>query len=452
MSITPNRVSAVRYLCVGFLVASGIASANPNIPPPPQSEPILVTNAVIHTVSGATIDDGQMLFSDGRIAALEEGGIVEPDARVIDLGGRHVYPGLIDAHTALGLVEIGAVRATVDVAEPGLVNPNVHTEVAVNPDSELIPVARANGVLAALSVPSGGLIRGSSAVIQLDGWTWEDMTLKAPVGMHIAWPVISIPGNVDADREEQLREAREERIGAIEESLEAAAAYRTARESGERLSTDLRWDAMIPVLDGSLPVFAHVQDLAQIRHALHLADEYGLKLILVGGADAWRVAELLAEREIPVIVSNVLRLPLRRWEDYDAAYTNPARLAQAGVTFSIATSGGTFAAGHVRDLPNEAAMAVAHGLDAGEALKAVTLYPARILGVDDRLGSLEVGKDATFIVTDGDPLDIRTQVERAFVQGREIDLSSRHTTLYEKYSERLNQLEEGDPDFMQTSN
>lgn len=433
----------MRVLCISLLLVSGMAAANPNIPPPPQNEPILVTNAVIHTVSGATIADGQMLFSEGRIEAISGGGIEDPDARVIDLGGRHVYPGLIAAHTALGLVEISAVRATRDVAEPGLVNPNARTEVAVNPDSELFPVTRANGVLAALSAPSGGLIRGTSAVIQLDGWTWEDMTVKAPVGMHIAWPVISIPGDVDPDREEQLMEAREERLGELEASLKAAAAYRTARESGEPVDVDLRWEAMIPVLEGSLPVFAHVQDLAQIRHAIHLAEEYGLRLVLVGGADAWRVADQLAERGIPVIVSNVLRLPLRRWEDYDTPYANAAKLAAAGVTFSIATSGSTFDAGHVRNLPYEAAMAVAHGLDADEALKAVTLYPAQILGVDDRLGSLDVGKDATFIVTDGDPLDIRTQVERAFVQGREIDLSSRHTTLYEKYSEKLDQLEDG---------
>ena len=432
----------MRLLTMTLLAVSSTAAANPNIPPPPQSEPILVINAVIHTVSGETIADGRMLFSEGRIETISGGSIEAPNARVIDLGGRHVYPGLIAAHTALGLVEISAVRATSDVAEPGLVNPNARTEVAVNPDSELLPVTRANGVLAALSVPSGGLIRGTSAVIQLDGWTWEDMTVKAPVGMHVAWPVISIPGDVDPEREGQLTEAREERIGELEASLKAAAAYRTARESGEPVEIDLRWEAMIPLFDGSLPVFAHVQDLAQIRHAMHLAEQYGLKLVLVGGADAWRVADQLAERDIPVIVSNVLRLPLRRWEDYNAPFANPAKLAEAGVTFSIATSGGTFDAGHVRNLPYEAAMAVAHGLDAGEALKAVTLYPAQILGVDDRLGSLEAGKDATFIVTDGDPLDIRTQVERAFVQGREIDLSSRHTTLYEKYSEKLDQIED----------
>jgi imidazolonepropionase-like amidohydrolase len=417
--------------------------ANPNIPAPPQSEPILITNAVIHTVSGATIENGSMLFAGGRIVFIYPyGEPVSTSARVIDLGGKHVYPGLIAAHTVLGLVEIEAVRATVDTTEPGLVNPNVRADVAVNPDSELIPVTRANGVLAALTVPKPGgasVIVGQSAVIALDGWTVEDMTVKAPAGLHVVWPQMRFADDLPAARKEELEKTRDERLRAIEDSFEAAQAYRLLPTAERPFEVDLRWEAMLPVLEGSMPVFAHVEDLLQIRHALHVADEYGVRMILVGAADAWRIADVLAEKRIPVIVGSVQRPPLRRWESYSTPFENAASLNAAGVAFAIASDGTADSAPNERNLPYEAAKAVAYGLPHDEALKAVTLYPAQILGVADRLGSLEAGKDATFIVTDGDPLEITTHVERAFILGREVDLTTRHTVLYEKYREKLRQ-------------
>jgi imidazolonepropionase-like amidohydrolase len=445
--VTTQTISSGSDLQVAILLfalfASAAALANPNVPAPPQSEPILLTGAVIHTVSGATIEGGKLLFDAGRIQAIAaaDEAIAIPE-RVIDLAGKHVYPGLIGAHTALGLVEIQAVRATVDVTEPGLVNPNARADLAVNPDSELIPIARANGVLAVLTVPQAGtasLIVGQSAVIQLDGWTAEDMTIKAPVGVHIVWPAMRFPDDLPAERKEELEKARDAQLQALKDAFEGARAYRLLQNTAQSFDVDLRFEAMLPVIERNLPVFAHVQDLMQIRHALHMAEKYDLRMILVGGADAWRVADLLAEKQVPVIVSNVQRLPRRRWEDYATPFQNPAKLHAAGVRFAIATDGTAFSAAHERNLPYEAAKAAAHGLPRDEALKAVTLYPAQILGVADRLGSLEPGKDATFIVTDGDPLEITTRVERAFVQGRELDLTTRHTTLYEKYRERLRQ-------------
>ena len=439
------RPPSVGVLPVGAALAAiySVASANPNIPAPPQTEPILITNAVIHTVSGATIGNGRMLFDAGRIQAIAgPGDALETPARVIDLGGKHVYPGMIGARTSLGLTEIEAVRATNDVIESGSINPNVRADVAVNPDSELIPVTRANGVLAVLTVPQAGnnsLIIGQSAVIALDGWTVEDMTVKAPAGLHVVWPQMRFPDDVPAERKKELEKTRDERLRAIEESFEAARAYRLLPTAERAFEVDLRWEAMVPALEGNLPVFAHVQDLMQIRHALHVADEYGLRMILVGAPDAWRVADLLAAKRIPVIVGAVQRLPVRQWEDYATPFQHPAKLHAAGVQFAIATDGSLDSAPNERYLPYEAAKAVAHGLPHDEALKAVTLYPAQILGVADRLGSLEPGKDATFIVTDGDPLEITTHVERAFILGREVDLTTRHTILYEKYREKLRQ-------------
>ena len=439
-----THVGAAPAATVLFVLGASTALANPNVPAPPQSEPILITNAVIHTVSGATIESGSMLFDGGRIVALAgRGEPIATPSRVIDVGGKHVYPGMIAAHTALGLVEIQAVRATVDTTEPGLVNPNVRADVAVNPDSELIPVTRANGVLAALTVPKSGdasVIVGQSAVIALDGWTIEDMTIKAPAGLHVVWPQMRFADDLPAERKKELEKTRDERLRAIEDSFEAAQAYRLLPAAERPFEVDLRWESMLPVLEGNLPVFAHVEDLLQIRHALHIADRYGLRMILVGAADAWRVADLLAAKHIPVIVGAVQRLPLRRWEDYATPFQNAAKLHTAGVSFAIASDGSTDAAMNERNLPYEAAKAVAYGLPHDEALKAVTLYPAQILGVADRLGSLEPGKNATFIVTDGDPLEITTHVEQAFISGRAVDLTNRQTVLYEKYRERLRQL------------
>jgi imidazolonepropionase-like amidohydrolase len=206
------------------------------------------------------------------------------------------------------------------------------------------------------------------------------------------------------------------------------------------MGKDVRWEAMIPVLEGRMPLFAHADDLQQLRHALDFARRFDLKLVIVGGADAWRIASELASRGVAVIVASINRSPARRWEDYSTPFDNPAKLVAAGVKTAIAGTGTVFDAPHARNLPYEAAKAVAHGLDHDQALASVTLTPAQILGIDDRLGTLEVGKDATFIVTTGDPLDTFTDVKSAFVQGRELDLRSRHTTLYEKYGERLRQL------------
>jgi imidazolonepropionase-like amidohydrolase len=433
-----------RQLLTLWFVA-GIAFADPNVPAPPQNEPVLYTGATIHTVAGATIENGRMLVSGGRISAIGTAGEIAGDAiRTIALSGQHVYPGFISADTVLGLVEIEAVRATVDVAEPGSINPNTRAEIAINPDSENFPVARANGILVALTAPltSGSLIAGRSAAIQLDGWTTEDMTIAAPVGMHMSVPGLRVPDRMLEPQRDQFIERRDEQLALLTTSFVEARAYRQAKEAGEIEAVDRRWEAMMPVFDRELPVFAHVDDLMQIRYALRLAEEFKFDLVIVGGADAWRIADLLAERGVPVIVSGLHRPPLRRWEAYSTPSENPIRLHEAGVKVAIANMGGTFIAPMERNLPYEAAEAVAWGLDPEEAIRMITLYPAEILGIDDRVGSLETGKDATFIVTDGDPLDIRTNVVRAFVQGREIDLSSRHTRLNEKYSERLRRLTE----------
>ncbi|MFN7727046.1 MAG: amidohydrolase family protein [Rubrivivax sp.] len=459
MSRHPNTARR-RFLQTGTACAAAAlapwAQANDEVPPPPQRQPLLLRNAVLHTVSGPVIAGGQMLVEKGRIVALAGPGqaLPTPSAAplVLDLGGRHVYPGFIAANTVLGLVEVNAVRATVDVAEVGTVNPNARAVVAVNPDSEVLSVTRSNGVLAALTVPQtprGGGIAGRSAVLQLDGWTWEDMALKAEAGVHVHLP--SLRQHADLLRPpldtlaEDLRRFAQGRLREVEQAFEAARAYGQAqgqaRAQQATLPRDERWEALQPALRREVPVFVHAHELPQLRWALGLAERQGLKLVIVGGADAGHLLDLLRERQVPVVVAGVNELPMRRDDDVDQRFTLPARLHAAGVRFCIARAGGaTTAATNERNLPYEAAAAMAYGLPADEALKAITLYPAQILGVADRLGALAPGLLASFFVADGDPLQTTTQVQRLFVQGREVSGDNQQRRLAEKYRQKYEQL------------
>jgi imidazolonepropionase-like amidohydrolase len=423
------------------------AGASDQIPAPPPEHPIALVGGTIHPVTGSPFR-GDLLIRDGRIAALGPNLDLDAagdDVSVVDVTGRHVYPGLIAANTSLGLVEIAAVRATRDIAEVGDVKPNVRAEVAFNPDSELLPVTRSNGVALALSVPAGGLVSGTSALMELDGWTWEAMTLEAPVGLHVHWPSMGIRRGRPAPEEKRQKEERERQLGLLRDTFAEARAYHKAKlaegkDGVPAHETDLRWEAMIPVLEKKVPVFVHANEIRQIEAAVRWAAEEDLRMVLVGGYDAARASDLLIENDVPVIVEGVHRLPRRRWEPYDAPFTLPQRLHRAGVRYCIAASGSSFEAPHQRNLPYHAAAAAAYGLPRDEALKAVTVYPARILGVDDRVGSLEEGKDATLIVTDGDPLEIRTRVEAMYIRGRKVDLDNRHRQLYRKYRTKYEQL------------
>jgi imidazolonepropionase-like amidohydrolase len=416
------------------------SEASDQIPGPHQTQPIALVGGTVHTVSGAVLPGATLLFDEGRISAIGVNLSLPADAEVVDVTGKEVYPGMISAFSNIGLLEVSAVRASRDLWEVGDIKPNVRVASAINPDSELLPVARTNGVTTAHVVPQGGLIAGTSAVVHLDGWTTEDMMVETPAGIYVNWPSMDIDNWPEAEKKvEEQKKERDRRIQVLRDAFAQARAYTNARQAGSEAGhdSDLRWEAMIPVVEGRIPVFLFAYELRQIEAAVDWAEEEGISMVLVGGRDAWRVAALLAERDIAVIITNIFTLPARRWEAYDTSYTNALKLHQAGVRFCIANSKG---ASSERNLPYEAAMAAAFGLPREQALRAVTLYPAQILGVDDRLGSLEVGKEATLIVTDGDPLEITTQVERAFIRGRAVDLGSRHTQLYDKYRTKYKQM------------
>ena len=420
-----------------------------------RAETILLSGATVHTVSGPALAPGQVLIKDGKIEAVDKTIIVKAD-KVVKLDGQHLYPGLIAASTSLGLIEIDAVRSTRDATEVGEFTPDVESWIAVNPDSELIPVARANGITYFLPVPSGGVVAGQSGLMVADGWTVEEMTVKRPVALHLFWPRLDLdttPKEEFKDRskwkslEDQDKERRA-KVKALTDFFEEARAYAKAREVADRNGLPREnivpaWEAMLPYARGQLPVMVHADDQRQIKAAVHWAATNSYKIILAGARDAWKVAGLLATNKIPVIferiytqASNLSATPARDTERYDVYFTAPELLHRAGVKVIFSVGLGGEPAATTRNLPYSAAQAVAFGLPEDEALKGITLYPAEVLGVSDRLGSLEAGKDATLFAADGDILDIRSQVKRMWIAGREISLESRHTRLYEKYKSR----------------
>ena len=434
-----NAVCAVACY-IGFMILALQVAAHPEIPGAPQKKAIALTNVTIHPVSGPAIEKGTIVFDGGKITALGKDVTAPEGAEVMDLAGKHVYPGLFDALTDLGLVEINSVRATLDYDEVGQLNPNVRAIVAVNPDSELIPVARSNGVLLTLSAPSGSLVPGRSAVIQLDGWTWEDMAVKADAALHIEWPR-PLPPRLASEDADERRPSPAVSIEQLHKALADARAYAVARKADPNFPRDARWESLADVISGALPVIVHADEARQINSAVGFAQQEKLRLIIAGGYDAPQCAALLKKHDIPVIIGGVYRSPMRRGDAYDAAYTLPAELHKAGLRYCI-SSQDRHGASSVRNLPYHAANAVAYGLPADEALKAITLYPAQILGLEKKVGTLEAGKDATLFITDGDPLETPTQVEAAWIQGRKVDLTDRHKRLYHKYQEKYKQQAE----------
>jgi imidazolonepropionase-like amidohydrolase len=421
---------AFACLCVAGFASNALA--HPFVPGKSPATPIALRNVTIHPVDGPAIAPGDLVFDQGKIVALGAGIEIPANAESIDLTGKHVYPGLFDASTSLGLIEIDSVRATIDERETGDLNPNAQAWVAINPDSELIPVARANGILLALVSPAGGLFSGQSAVVQLDGWTIEEMLLTPALpaaAIHVDWPRMAPAAAGDTTA------ARDSALSRLEDVMRSAAAYRTAREANPARPVDARWEAMLPLLAGERRLIVGADEASQIEAAVAFAQRHKLKLAIYGGYEAELCAPLLKAMQTPVIVAGTHRLPRRAAEAYDAPFTLPERLRAAGVKYCIAGAG-KFGASNVRNLPYHAATAAAYGLPPEEALRAITLYPAEILGVADRVGSLTAGKDATLIVTDGDPLETPTQVERAFIQGRPVDLNDRHKTLWRKYLQK----------------
>lgn len=419
------------------------SSANVQIP----QGVFAIRGARIVTVSGADIESGTLVIRNGRIEAVGANVAVPTGAQTIDGRGLSVYPGMIDLGTSLGLVEIASgAPGTVDLTEIGDMNPNAVAFVAVNPHSANIPVTRVNGITAALTMPQGGIISGQASFINLYGMTPQEMALERTAALVIQFPRLSGGGGQfafartagPANIAEATR-TRDTQIDRIRRILRDAEAYGRAQDAYTadrtlpRPNRDIVLASLVPYVGGKRPVLMRADRESDIRGAIRFAEEMKLKPIILGGNEAHKAATFLREKNVPVILTGILDLPAREDDHYDVLYENAAKLQTAGVRFCIST-GDTGA--NVRDLPYHAGMAASFGLSRAEALKAVTLYPAQIIGVADRVGSLEAGKIANVVVTDGDLLEARTRIRHLFIQGRQIPLTSRHTELFDQFKDR----------------
>ncbi len=429
-----SRRRALLFPIACSLLGSAIADAHDIVPGRPQTRPVLIENATLHIGDGSVQKNTSLLFDQGVITRIGRGFTQPPRAIVIDGQGKHVYPGLIDAFTDLGLREITAVDVTVDSSERGDENPNVRSWIAFNPDSELIPVARAGGVLIAHIVPGGSWIRGQSALMQLDGWGVKDMSIATPVGLCVDWETM-VPRGRDA---KENAKRYDEQITKIDDLLDQARRYRDLRNADPDTPTDVRLESWIPVVDGARPVFVHADRMATIDSAIQFFTAREIPMVICGGADAMHCLDAIKANDIPVILIGTYRLPRRRHDAYDAFYELPSQLHRAGVQFAIAGEGSGYPGGasNVRNLPYHAGVAVAYGLDREQAIRSITGSAAEILGVAERVGTLKTEKDATLIVVDGDVLESETNVVDAYVQGRQVDLSSRHRQLFKKYEQK----------------
>ncbi|HRN51927.1 MAG TPA: amidohydrolase family protein [Gemmatimonadaceae bacterium] len=423
--------------------SASVAMAQVRMTVPPQSQPVVLRGATIHTVTNGTITNGSIVLDGGKIVAIGQNVEVPRGARIVDVSGKHIYPGLIDAYSTVGITEIGAVDVSNDINEIGDFNPNVRAEVAVNAESRHIGTTRSAGVLVTFTTPGGGVISGLSSAMSLEGWTWEEMSLKGAAALNVNWPDPNArprrfgfggPGGPGAARPAPKTYA--EQVQELKDFFAEARAYRDALAAGQQMRSNTRYAAMIPALNGDIPVVVSADGVAQINDALTWGKAEGLRIVIRGGRDAIHVADRLKAENVPVILTATMAAPNRDHDGYDGAYSTPARLHQAGVKFAIA--GGADGL-YSNRLPWEAGVAVAFGLPEDEALKAVTINAAEMLGVSDAVGSLEVGKQATLLITTGTPLDMTSNIEQAYIQGREIDMNDIQKHFFQKYLTKIRQ-------------
>jgi imidazolonepropionase-like amidohydrolase len=430
------RIMMVRLLILSIVFILHNAGLRAQVPVPGKAlkGTVLLKNGIAHLGNGEVINSSAVAFKDGKLSLVADATIIKLNPNefdtIINLNGKHIYPGFIAPNSTLGLYEIDAVRATRDGNETGEINPNVRSIIAYNTESRITPTVRSNGVLIAQITPRGGLISGSSSIVTLDAWNWEDAVVTMDDGIHLNWPVIRYhrrkpkPGSTPPHKQfERKREV-------LRSFFEKAQAY----NKGTYSSTDLKLKSMAGLFDGSKTLYIHVQGAKGISQAIEFSKEFAInKMVIVGGRESWMVLDLLHKNNIPVILHRIHSLPTRYDDPIDLPYRLPKILHDAGILFCLENSGDMERMG-ARNLPFYAGTAAAYGLSKENALQSITYNTAQILGLEESMGSLEVGKDATLFVSTGDALDMRTNnVELAFIKGRVVDMDNHQKALYRKY-------------------
>ncbi|ACJ30171.1 Amidohydrolase [Shewanella piezotolerans WP3] len=428
--------------------------AHDMLPAPAQTSAVLFTNATVHSVTQGQLEHTDVLIADGKIvavgqnlataepaadlseqadkpAAQSETALMAANAVVLDSSDKHIYPGLIALDTTMGLVEVEMMRPSNDAYEVGFINPQLEAISAFNPDSEIIPTVRVNGITHAQVVPQGDGLAGQSALVSMDSWTIEDALVESNKQFHLYWPYIRWMSS-DADKRQDQLDALSKRVNKVHEAFTDAHRYQLALKAGKITKTDLRWQSLTPLFDGDAQLFIHAQSQKQIEEAIALSKVYGFKIVIVGGYDAWRIADALAEVNAKVIYTQTLSLPKRKDEPIDLAFKIPALLKQANIPFALGFSSDW----NSRNLPFAAGQTVAYGLTKSQALQSITLDAARILDIDD-MGAIAPGFKANMIIATGDILDpMQAGIESVYIDGRKIDLNNRHQQLYQKYLKR----------------
>jgi imidazolonepropionase-like amidohydrolase len=434
MKSEPINMKSVSILLLALLSAFSTVSGQNPAPVPAQTGSVLIMNVKAHLGDGKTIENAAIGFEAGKLTLVADATTIRLQQgaykEIVDGGGRHVYPGLVACNTFIGLSEIDMVRSTRDESEVGEMNPNVRSIISYNTDSKIIPTVRSNGVLVAEVTPHGGIISGTSSVVQLDAWNWEDAAVRTDIGIHMNWPRMYVTQGGTPEQEENQRTRIQRELNALELFFSEAAAYCKQKTPVEK---NLRFEAMRGLFDRSLTLFVHCGYVKEIEASVLFSKKHGVRMVLVGGTDAWKVTELLKENNVAVILGQTHALPAREDEDTDQPYKLPFLLHQAGIVCAISIDGSW----QERNLPFMAGTAAAFGVPQEEAVAMITSVPSRLLGISDRVGTLEVGKDATLLITSGDILDMRSSiVEAAYIQGRRIVLDDVQKQLYRKYMDK----------------
>jgi imidazolonepropionase-like amidohydrolase len=397
-----------------------------------ETEPISITGATIHVGNGSVIENGTVVFENGKIQAVGNSSTATK-GKVIDATGKHIYPGFIATNTNLGLIEVDAVNASNDQAEMGSIHPNIRSLIAYNAESKVVESMRPNGVLIAQVSPDGGRFSGTSSIMQLDAWNWEDAAIKADDGVHLNWPSSFSRGRWWLGEPRGLK-PNSNYAKQVEEVINFTTQSK-AYLNGKRTVENLPYDAMEGLFKGTQKLYVHVDDEKGITDAVNYARSFGFKMVVVGGYQAHLVAALLKSNNVPVLLDHTQSLPKMDDDDYDLPYKNPKLLADAGVLVGIQT--GSNSNFQTRNLAFYAGQVVGQGMSKEDALKLITLNNAKILGIDDRLGTIEVGKDATLFISEGDALDMRgNQLTHAFINGRDISLETHQTKLWKRYKNK----------------